>query len=205
MNDKFLTPEGFWESYVEMLNDSEPKLTINDYQNNSGWTKQIITRVRKMIHSKMETKIETQKEYFRIDVIGYTTRWPDEIRISQEREKNDGIKMRPLHNWKLRVAYEHENSSDWSDELCKLCHVAADLRVISSYCDFSKEDIEETLKYYIERLSKEGTMRRAEGKWLFVFGPRKKSGGSFKAYTLDDDMNVIPLEEIKMTFLSSNA
>ena len=198
MQEEFVTPEKFWELYKEMLKGVR---NTTDYRNDSTWTKEIIDKVRIMLNEDLE--LETQKEYFRIDVTGHTTEWNEEIQIAKQREKDEGIKMRPLHNWKLKVAYEHENSEDWSDELCKLCHIAADLKVISSYCDFSKDDIEKTLKYYIKRLDAEGTMRRADGKWLFVFGPRKKSGDSFKAFTLDDSLNVIPLNDEKMPFLSS--
>jgi len=173
------------------------------YRDASIWTKKVIDKVRIMFNKDLE--LETQKEYFRIDAIGYTTKWEEEKQIAEHRKKYERIKMYPLHNWKLKVAYEHENSDGWSDELCKLCHITADLKVISSYYGSNKDDIEKTLKYYIERLDSEGTMRRAEGQWLFVFGPRKNSGDLFKAFTLDDDMNVIPLEAIKMPFLSSNS
>ena len=204
MKEEDCTPKGFWKLYSEMLNDSKDESTTTNYHNDLLWTNKIIKLVTNMLRSKL--RLETQNEYFRIDVIGFTTNWEEENTIAKQRREAEKIEMHPLHNWKLKVAYEHENSDDWSDELCKLCHVAADLKVISSYFDFKKEeDIEETLKYYIKRLNSEGTLCRAEGKWLFVFGPRKKSGDSFKAYTLDDNMNVIPLPERKMSFLSSNS
>ena len=202
MNKEFCTPERFWELYAKMLNEEG---TIEDYKDDSKWTKVIIKKVIEMIKGlglETQLELETQKEYFRIDVIGYTTEWEEEKLIAKQRG-DEGIKMLPLHNWKLKIAYEHENSDDWSDELCKLCHIAADLKVISSYCDFSKNNIEKTLKYYKARLKTEDTMCRAEGKWLFVFGPRKKSGDLFKAFTLDDSLNVIPLHEEKMLFLST--
>ena len=212
MEEEFVTPEGFWKLYAgklnaKELNNDKKKETIEAYRkayrNDSKWTEIIIAIVTEMIGSEM--KLKTQNEYFRTDVTGYTTEWEEEKKIAQQRKKYEGIKMHPLHNWKLKVAYEHENSDGWSDELCKLCHITADLKVISSYYGSNKDDIEKTLKYYIERLDSEGTMRRAEGQWLFVFGPRKNSGDLFKAFTLDDDMNVIPLEAIKMPFLSSNS
>ena len=203
MKEEFIAPEMFWELYAKMLNE---KGTSEAYKNDSAWTEIIIPKVTEMIHSEMELK--TQNEYFRIDVTGYTTKWEEEKEIAKQREKEEGGKMPPLHNWKLRIAYEHENSDDWSDELCKLCHITADLKVISSYCHFSRDNIEKTLQYYICKLKKEGTLRQEGGKWLFVFGPRKNngdsiktySGDSFKAFTLDDRLNVIPLKEIKMSF-----
>ena len=90
----------------------------------------------------------------------------------------------------------------------KLFGIVVILKGISSYCHFSRDNIEKTLQYYICKLKKEGTLRQEGGKWLFVFGPRKNngdsiktySGDSFKAFTLDDRLNVIPLKEIKMSF-----
>jgi hypothetical protein len=165
MKEELITPEEFWKLYKEMLKGVGD---IIAYRDASIWTKKVIDKVRIMINKDLE--LETQKEYFRIDAIGYTTKWEEEKQIAEHRKKYEGIKMHPLHNWKLKVAYEHENSDGWSDELCKLCHIAADLKVISSYYGSNKDDIEKTLKYYIERLDSEGTMRRAEGQWLFVFG-----------------------------------
>ena len=77
-----------------------------------------------------EFKIKTSREYYRIDLIGY-------------RREEPNVDC----NWWLDVAYEHENEyNTWYNELCKLCYVAADLRVVSSYHDFSKEPVEKKLK-----------------------------------------------------------
>jgi len=127
-------------------------------------------------------KLKTQMEYYKIDLIGY-------------RRENQDVDC----NWWLDVAYEHENRDTWNDELCKLCYVAADLRVVSSYHDFSreKEPVEKKLKGYLDRLGKEKILRVPDSKWLFVFGPRLVCADAqqpFKAFTIDKKLTVIPIK-----------
>lgn len=73
-----------------------------------------------------------QHEYFRIDTVGWVTRYLD---IDAETAKRTGLNR---HLWDLKIAVEHENSKwDWSDEVIKLLHVRCPLKVIISYnyCD----------------------------------------------------------------------
>ena len=100
-------------------------------------------------------------------------------------------------NWWLDVAYEHENRDTWWSELCKLCYVAADLRVISSYyklggAEISAEQIvENKLRDYLERLGKEKIFRVPNGQWLFVFGPRLVcTDQPFMAFTIDEELSI---------------
>ena len=75
-----------------------------------------------------------------------------------------------------------------------MCYVAADLRVVSSYHDFSKEPIEKKLKDYLDWLGKEKILRVPDGKWLFVFGPRLVCAKQpFRAFTIDEKLTVIPI------------
>ena len=82
-------------------------------------------------------------------------------------------------------------------ELCKLCYVAADLRVISSYyklggAEISAEPtIEDKLRGYLERLGKEKIFRVPNSQWLFIFGPRLVcTDHPFMAFTIDDELNL---------------
>ena len=92
----------------------------------------------------------------------------------------------------LKVAYEHENSVTWGSELCKLCYIVADLRILSSYHNFkSDEKIEFLLQEYVNNLGKQRIMRVPDSRWLFVFGPRGQCEAKlFRAFTLDSEMNV---------------
>jgi len=123
--------------------------------------------------------LESSKEYYNVDVIGYT---------ENPKEK---------HNWKLHVAFEHENTDGWDTELCKLCYIAADLRVIASYYDFAnkKVPVKELLKKRIDKLGIGKVHRVPNSEWLFIFGPRARCAQyAFIAYTLDSELNVVPIQ-----------
>ncbi|MBA7684036.1 hypothetical protein ES703_92425 [subsurface metagenome] len=171
--DKILEPETFWQEYSSQLNQAG---NWGAYQNNTDWTKAVIGIAKKTCECK-KFKLKTQTEYYKIDLIGY-------------RREEPNVDC----NWWLDVAYEHENDDTWYGELCKLCYVAADLRVVSSYHDFSKEPIEKKLKDYLDWLGKEKILRVPDGKWLFVFGPRLVCAKQpFRAFTIDEKLTVIPI------------
>ena len=72
-----------------------------------------------------------QNEYFRIDAVGWVSRWQE---IAGEAA---ALGMNP-HLWDLKIAVEHENNKrDWTDELIKLIHVRCPLKVVIGYshCD----------------------------------------------------------------------
>jgi len=167
--DRILEPENFWQEYSSQLNQAR---NWDAYQNDTDWTKKVLCIAEKTCE---KFGLETSKEYYKIDLIGY-----------RQNKKS---------NWWLDIAYEHENRYDrWREELCKLCYVAADLRVISSYHDFSKEPVEKKLKDYLDRLGKEKILRVPDSKWLFVFGPRLVCEDQpFKAFTIDEKLTVIPV------------
>lgn len=190
---KSLTPERFWELYADKLNEEgEKPETHKAYQDNTMWTKIIVDDIAKKVISDMLGDIpddgdsDVDSEYFKIDLIGYTTKW------SEPRRKG-GKKQ---HDWKLKIAYEHENDAyTWHDELCKLCHIVADLRVISSYYDFSKKKkIEELLQDMINKLGMWRIHRVPNSHWLFVFGPwwvcKEKP---FRAFTIDSELKVVEI------------
>ncbi|GAI86287.1 unnamed protein product, partial [marine sediment metagenome] len=124
------------------------------------------------------------REYYRLDLAAYT----------EQKKKGENIS-----NWWLNLAYEHENDRTWYSELCKLCYIAADLRVISTYHDFKKEEpVTERLGRYIDNLGKEKILRVPNSEWLFVFGPRRvntdeRKEHHFKAFTIDKELNIIPI------------
>jgi hypothetical protein len=174
---RILEPESFWQKYSSELNRSR---NWDAYKNDTTWTTEVI-RIAEETCKKFGLK--TQKEYYKIDLIGYRREEPNVDR-----------------NWWLDVAYEHENRNDWDSELCKLCYVAADLRVISSYYKLynakgeAEEPIEKKLKSHLERLGKEKILRVPSSKWLFVFGPRWVCAKQpFKAFTIDEKLTVIPI------------
>lgn len=170
---RVVEPENFWQEYSASLNHAG---NWDAYQNDTDWTKAVMCVADKTCKKFV---LETSKEYYRIDLIGY-------------RREEPNVDC----NWWLDVAYEHENRDSWYGELCKLCYVAADLRVVSSYHDFSKEPVEKKLKDYLDRLGEEKILRVPDSKWLFVFGPRLVCADAkqpFKAFTIDEKLTVIPI------------
>ena len=172
---RVVSPERFWDIYSEKLNEHG---NWEAYQNDTSWTSVIVKEVAKETCEELDLK--TSKEYYRVDLIGY--RW--------EESKVKG-------NWWLDVAYEHENDDTWWEELCKLCYVAADLRVISSYYKIgsaersAEQTIEDKLRGYLERLGEEKIFRVPNGQWLFVFGPRLVCADQpFMAFTIDEELSI---------------
>ncbi|MBN1436778.1 MAG: hypothetical protein JW936_06865 [Sedimentisphaerales bacterium] len=176
----------FWKEYAAQLNEGGD---WEAYKKCETWTEPVKVMAEKtckkltdFIAEKDSDKIEeTQREYFRIDVIGFR----------QEEPGKD-------NNWWLDIAYEHENSDDWDSELCKLCFVAADLRVISSYYDHSKKQkIEDYVQEYLDKLGSEKIHRVQNSQWLLIFGPRchciakdsntqTQENEKFRAFTIDN-------------------
>ena len=184
---KSLTPTMFWELYSEKLNEAG---TYQAYQHSSEWSPVVIEMAKKVIVDMLgdipdEGDCKVDSEYFRIDLIGYTTKWE---------QKRKGEKKQ--HDWKLKIAYEHENDANkWDDELCKLCHIVADLRVVSSCYDFrKKKKIEELLQDMINKLDMWRIHRVPNSHWLFVFGPcwvcKEKP---FRAFTIDSELKVVEI------------
>ena len=123
----------FYSDYVSAVT----KEYWGDYHDNSRWTERVTRLIREQIE---KYGLESQTEYFRIDITGWESRWNV---IKEEAHK---VGLNP-HLWDLRIAVEHENnSSDWSDELVKLAHIRCPLKVIIGYtpCDLrdsgGKED-----------------------------------------------------------------
>lgn len=76
--------------------------------------------------------LDVQHEYFRVDVIGYESRYRE---VSEEESSGHDLYR---NYWNLKVAVEHENDKHaWTDEVMKLAHLRCPLKVVISYnyCD----------------------------------------------------------------------
>ncbi len=114
----------FFEDYISVIT----KDYWDEYHNNTLWTDVVTKLIREQIENY---GLESQTEYYRIDVTGWKSHWNDVKAQAKE------VGMKP-HLWDLEIAVEHENnSSDWSDELIKLAHIRCPLKVIIGYtpCD----------------------------------------------------------------------
>ncbi len=122
-----ISAKQFYNDYVTAIT----KEYWEAYHDNSRWT-ECITRI---IRAQIENYgLESQTEYFRIDITGWNSRWDS---IKAEAHK---VGLNP-HLWDLKIAVEHENdSSDWSDELVKLAHIRCPLKVIIGYTPCDQRD-----------------------------------------------------------------
>ena len=176
-----IMPEEFLIGYIREFQEKREPAWPNGLKDRTEFA-------TKAAQAVMEGKhLITSLAYFRIDVIG--------------EEKAGDCDC----NWLLRVAFEHENPDwhcpdmtwgapkrrpTWIQELCKLTHVVADLRVLAAYYDANKDDEELThlLQRNVNRMQEHNRMTRVpDGKWLFIFGIKPPSDGLFRAFKLGGD------------------
>lgn len=177
------SPRTFWMSYATRLNEAgQDAETYKLYQGVGIWTPRAISIAEQVL--KEDPRLITQREYFRVDLIGYDSEDP----------KDD---VEQQSDWHLRVAFEHENSRQWDSEMCKLCHIACDLKVIVSYHDLrpdAKRSIEDLLYKRVKRLGLWRMHRVPNSSWLFIFGPKCVSQTyPYRAYTVDSELNIVPI------------
>lgn len=130
----------FYDAFVKCLN--ERKFTKDEYASSPKWTSIMLGNntgkkrlsdetgygiVGQAIQKTFEKGIKTEKEYYRIDMIG----WEDRKSEINKRDCKNNMKK---YLWDLNVAVEHENdSTQWLDEVCKLAYIRCPLRVVISY------------------------------------------------------------------------
>lgn len=103
----------------------------DDYHNSDEWTGRVTEIIVDLIKSY---GLRWQKEYFRIDISGWSGRWKE---IEKEAKS---VGLNP-HLWDLKIAVEHENDpKDWTDELVKLAHIRCPLKVIIGYAPCDERD-----------------------------------------------------------------
>lgn len=102
------------------------------YRNNEPAYTELVNKY--IVHKIIEDAgMTSQHEYFRIDTVGWITRYQEIQQAAQDAK----LKL-SAHLWDLEIAVEHENSKqDWTDEVIKLIHVKCPLKVVISYnyCD----------------------------------------------------------------------
>jgi hypothetical protein len=104
------------------------------------------------------------KEYFRIDVTAFY--------------------QRTYADWDLEIAIEHELGTGL-DEITKLAHVNAGLKVSVLYHDFSELPPLQFVKENLVSIIEARKYRSRMDSWLFVVGNRNVVRPSFGAYTYD--------------------
>ena len=171
-----ITPEGFWDAFAMRLASIGDPDAYQAYQGNATWTHTALDVGKGCIR---EMGFDVGSEYLHLDLYGWVdlekTSWTD-------------------YNWELKIAFEHENGAGWDDELCKLCFVVADLRVLVSYHDTRRDgeySLQELLTKRLMTLGSARVHRVPDAEWLFIFGPTLGSHSHhFRAWTIDREMKL---------------
>lgn len=158
------------------------KNAILAYPHNTDFTDFIIDRINTIIREKGYC---SQNEYFRIDSMGYKSRYKELNKIS-------GFNR---HFWDLEIAVEHENDKkDWLDEIIKLAHICCPLRVVIGYVPIKlRSDDQVFLDYAAEALKKLQCKDNVKtGEFMVILGNGDTKGHveyyfNYQAYVLDPE------------------
>lgn len=153
---------------------------VETYPHNTEFTNFIIDRINGIIK---ENGNVSQNEYFRIDSMGYKSRY-------KELEKTSGLTP---HLWDMEIAVEHENDDkDWLDEVIKLAHVCCPLRVVIGYVPEDKRNEDQNLLDYAANALKrlKCVENVTKGEFMIILGNSNTKGRvekyfNYQAYVLD--------------------
>jgi hypothetical protein len=151
---QIITPEEFWRRYREEVRSTGTWDAYTSPPKTCKWKRIVIGAAVTVCES---FGLIADTEYLRLDCLGYS-----QTNASDE------------DDWNLRVAFEHElgvrQGRNWTDELTKLAHVVADLRVLVGYRRLGER--RSVYNILSDRLKKMGSRmtRVPDSRWLFVFG-----------------------------------
>ena len=161
------------------------KKAVSTYPDNTAYTKFIMEQINNIIKETNDLKLKKSNEYFRIDAIGYTSRYEELV--------DNGILKR--HLWDLEIAVEHENDNkDWLDEVIKLAHVCCPLRVTIGYvpcCNKRENNDQQRLDYASDALKKLKCQDNLKtGEFMVILGNSNTKGQEeryfhYRAYILE--------------------
>lgn len=183
-NDK-TNAEKFFECFIEKIKAIENKPDIKkDYSALRLWTQTMLGNTPKRskkkrpedienaggvigqtIKSVFDNKIFIDKEYYKIDMIGWKQH-NEEIKSACEK-----INFKP-YCWSLEVAVEHENGrKEWLDEVCKLSFIKCPLRVVIGY---GIDNFNDKIKIASDILEMNNALSDDNQEFLIILGKTKK-------------------------------
>lgn len=170
-----ISPASFYHQYRDRVREVG---CAEKYSDTRTWTALTIQAADYVCR---QFGLEVWHEYLRLDCAGVET--------------NKGTHP---DDWHLRVAFEHEEGvregKDWRDELCKLAHIVADLRVLVGYC--VGREPQSLLRERVITLEKR--MIRVPGaQWLFVLGSGTDTWcrEPWHAFTLAGDGTIVRIRD----------
>lgn len=172
--------EEFWTEFSNRLNERDVrKEAEKKWKYSKDYTEFIIAMMEKMIGSKDKGGFgfETSKEYYRIDLTGWTQR-RDEIK--NKFPENKDYAFQP-YCWDLEIAIEHENNDKlWMDEIIKLLHINCPLRVVIGYVPKSISQGEYLLYVSDAIMDSKKASNMENGDFLLILGDSKVGGNGEK-------------------------
>ena len=141
------------------------------WNNTRDFTNRMMEKLEKLVLA--EPGMKTEREYFRIDLVGYKKRESAET-LYHNLQK---------YSWDLEVAVEHENDYRlWVDEVVKLAHIVCPLRVVIGYLPKNSEKYphEVVLKKVVENLKEVKAWESSSktGDFMIIIGDCKVSSES---------------------------
>lgn len=121
--------------YNEFTSEENLEVFYKNYKANyAEYTKMILEILEKNIckeeNENRDDKTEMSKEYFRIDLIG----WTDKRKEIYKEKYSEGILKR--QGWSFDIAIEHENNYRlWAEEVIKLAYINCPIRIVIGYND----------------------------------------------------------------------
>ncbi|GMV83387.1 MAG: hypothetical protein AMXMBFR7_45710 [Planctomycetota bacterium] len=174
-----VNPEAFWIEYREALRARcRTVRTLDDplRKQTAAWTEAVIKVARGVMESAFS--LEVRSEYLNLDLVGVEPKGAGE------------------YDFDIRIAFEHENKpGTYMDELFKLSHVVADLRVLATYYTGSREKALMALQSQLASME-DRIRRQPDSEWLFIWGPvdSLKHKIPYAAFAFDTHGTLIELD-----------
>jgi len=199
-----ITTKVFYDLLMDTLKEDE-KETVENYWYTKAWTDFLADKLEMILRDKL--KLKTNREYFRIDLIGWSgyEKWEDKNDPTFKKhngykkyEKNSIVELNE-YNWNLEIAVEYENKPhDWMDEVINLCHIKCALKVVIGYSDMnSREKDKEKLKLAAKHMKNLIYSKPNESEpFLIILG----NCNNDKEYKSLDELNLIPYHYVNGGF-----
>lgn len=169
--------QDFWNRFSECLVEKQGKAE-NAWKYNKDYTEFIIGMMEEII-GKEGAGFETSKEYYRIDLTGWSQL---REKIKADIPSNGNYDFQP-YLWDLEVAIEHENNDKlWMDEVIKLSHIVCKLRVVIGYMPIELKDTQMDYLNYVSNAINNNLKVRGNmnNDFLIILGDSKLKKGDKK-------------------------
>ena len=177
-----MTAEQFWNEFKKIF-DIPSQEAIDKWNYCKDYTDFIIEKMEHIIGEK-GAGFETSKEYYRIDLTGWTQKRSLILpSLNKIKNKND-YNFQP-YLWDLEVAIEHENDDRlWMDEVIKLLHISCKLKIVIGYIPLQQKDrINEYLGFVSDSIALGGKRIHDDEQFLIILGFSKVSKDNRCQYT----------------------